>query len=161
MPFIPFSEMPAHSRLWIYQTDRLLNEVEIQQVTTQIQQFVNQWTSHQNALRASGEFLHGYFLILAVDEQSAGASGCSIDKSVAFVQSLEKQLAVDFFNRWNFIFAKNNQLHLADKTTFADLYQNAEIDANTLVFNNLIAKKADLETNWQVPIAKSWHARFV
>ena len=43
------------------------------------------------------------FLILAVDESQASASGCSIDSSVKFVKAMESELGTDFFNRMNLV----------------------------------------------------------
>jgi hypothetical protein len=161
MPYQNFAEMPAHSRLWIYQSERALNETEIIFLKNQARDFVNQWTSHQNALKASAEFMQQHFLILAVDEQSAGASGCSIDKSVAFVKQLGQHLGLDFFDRWKFAFLADKNIQIADKEQFAILYQQQKINDNTLVFNNLITQKSQLENGWQIPLSQSWHAKFI
>jgi len=45
------------------------------------------WTAHNNQLKAKGEIRYNRFLILIVDESQAGASGCSIDKSVPFYET--------------------------------------------------------------------------
>ena len=161
MPYQTFAAMPEHSHLWIYQSPRALNNNEIEWLMAENKQFINQWTSHQHTLTASAIFLQQHFLILAVDEQSAGASGCAVDKSVAFVQRMGQQLQVDFFDRWQFAFLDKDKLQVVDKEQFAQLYQQGKINKETKVFNNLITKKAELATHWQVPLAQSWHTRFV
>lgn len=51
---------------------------------------------------------------------------------------------------------KSASLHDID-----DLFQSANITAETTVFNNLVKTKADFETKWKVPLIQSWHVRFL
>src|SRR3954470_21026295 len=106
--FVPSSELPAHSRIWIYQTNRQLTDEETNSISEKTKKFLESWTAHDNALKAGFEIRYNRFLILMIDEKVAGASGCSIDKSVHFIQSLEKDYQVDFFDRMSFAFKNGN-----------------------------------------------------
>lgn len=161
MPFTPYPNLPPTTRVWIYQSNRPFEADEVATINTQIQQFVEQWTSHQQALQAWGDVQHNRFIILAVDESQADASGCSIDKSVAFIRKIEQAFGVDLFDRWNFAYQQGDSVQAADRDTFAQLYQTGEINDTTLVFNNLVNTKADLETKWRVQLGDSWHKNFV
>jgi hypothetical protein len=35
------------------------------------------------------------------------------------------------------------------------------VSKNTIVFNNLVANKAEYLENWEVPASESWHSRFL
>ena len=35
------------------------------------------------------------------------------------------------------------------------------VKADTVVFNNLVTTKADLEENWKTVAGNSWHAKFL
>ena len=35
------------------------------------------------------------------------------------------------------------------------------LDENTVVFNNLIEVKSDLDDNWEVPLSRSWHKQWL
>jgi hypothetical protein len=35
------------------------------------------------------------------------------------------------------------------------------VSDKTIVFNNLINIKEELENNWEIPITESWHNRFL
>jgi len=155
--------MPAHSRVWVYQSTRNLTQQEIDFANSQIRQFVDGWTSHQRDLSAWGGVMMQRFVVLAVDEQRADASGCSIDKSTHFMQALGTQLRTDFFNRMNFAYLdpSDGQIKSADSQDFAALYAQHKITASTLVFNNLVQTKAELESKWRTPLAESWHRNFV
>src|ERR1700744_2326032 len=93
-----FSE---NSRVWIYQSDRKLTDAETQQIQQYLNSFTTQWTAHNNQLKAKGEVRYNRFLVLIVDESQAGASGCSIDKSVNFMKRLEQQFGINLFDRFN------------------------------------------------------------
>jgi hypothetical protein len=49
--------------------------------------FCIQWTAHGANLKAYGEVRHHRFIVMIVDETAAGASGCSIDKSIHFIRN--------------------------------------------------------------------------
>ncbi len=154
--------LPDHARVWIYQSNRELstNEViEIQQLTNI---FAKNWASHGRGLSAEGAVVHNRFLVLAVDEASAGASGCSIDKSVAFVRDLQNKYQIDLLDRMTFAFRnQKNEIEYAKRDEFAQLYQTKTIDNNTLVFNNLVDNLHDFRSKWEISLADSWHKRMV
>ena len=156
-----YDSMPSDSRVWIYQSDRPFMGDEKNKINDQLSQFVHQWISHNQALKAYGSLFHNQFVVLMVDESQAGASGCSIDSSVHFIKSLEANFQVNFFDRMNFAFLQNDKVKTAQRAIFSDLYQKQEIDGNTLVFNNLVKNKSEFESSWIVPLKDSWHARMV
>ena len=82
-----FSE---NSRVWIYQSDKELNDEQAVRVATLLNNFATQWTAHNHQLKAKAEVRYNRFLVLIVDETQAGASGCSIDKSANFMKALEQ-----------------------------------------------------------------------
>jgi hypothetical protein len=75
------------SRVWIYQADRQLSDTETLEIQKSLNNFVNTWTAHNNQLSAAAEVRYNRFLILIVDEEQAGASGCSIDNQYAICSS--------------------------------------------------------------------------
>src|SRR5438309_11752962 len=105
--YIPPSQMPAHSRIWIYQSNRQLNDTEMDLISSKAISFLEAWTAHDARLKGSFEIRYRRFLILMNDEKAAGVSGCSIDKSVHFIQSLEKELHLSLLDRMLFA-VKNN-----------------------------------------------------
>src|SRR5579871_4057420 len=97
--FIPFEQLPAHSSLWVYQADREFSAEEAKIISQSLNEFCAQWTAHGNALSTSFKLEHNRFVILSVDETTAGASGCSIDGSVRNLKELGHHLNIDFFDR--------------------------------------------------------------
>ena len=149
------------SRVWIYQSNEPFPTDKIDFIRQNVKAFCKQWISHNNQLKADGEVLHNRFVVLSVDESQAGASGCSIDKSVHFIKALERELNVNMFDRMRFSFQNEKGIQTVSSEEFGGLYQSGTITDETLVFDNLVKTKADLEESWLKPLKNSWHARFV
>ena len=150
--------MNPQSKIWIYQADRNLTEAEKQEIETKTQDFVRQWAAHGNQLAATAEVRHNRFVILMVDETMAGASGCSIDSSVHFIQSLGTAYQIDFFDRLQIAYLDQTtdsiqSFTLKDTT---NLLENGTINQDTLVFSNHIKTKAELDNAWLLPIKDTW-----
>ena len=159
--FSPFSDLSPESRVWIYQSNRNLSNAEVSGIQPVIRQFAQQWVSHNRRLKSAGAVLHNRFLVLMVDESQAGASGCSIDSSVRFINELGNRIGVSFFDRMTFPYRKNETIEFASKDDFEKLFAVGSIDDNTIVFDNLVKTKAELETGWEKKLSESWHKRFV
>jgi hypothetical protein len=149
-----FSE---NSRVWIYQSDKKLTDEQIQQLQQRLNTFAAEWTAHNNQLKAKAEIRYNRFLILIVDESQAGASGCSIDKSVHFMQKLEQEFGISLFDRFNLAYRDGEEVLSLPRHGFEDLLKQGSINTQTIVFNNLVQNLTELENKWEVPFKDSWH----
>ena len=157
----PYNQMPDTARVWIYQAQKPLSNTTIESLKPELEQFITLWTSHNQALKAWGDILHNQFIVLMVDESQAGASGCSIDKSVAFIKNVEQATGTNLFDRLTFTYLEGEEVKTAHKDDFEQLYQKGEINDQTLVFNNLVKNKAELDQSWKIALSDSWHKNFV
>lgn len=149
-----FSE---HSRVWIYQSDKELTDEQTAELHILLNKFAAEWTAHNHQLKAKAEVRYNRFIILIVDETQAGASGCSIDKSVNFLKRVEQEFGIHLFDRFNFAYREGEKVLSAPRHQFEELLKQGKINNNTIVFNNLVPTLADLETKWEVPFKDSWH----
>ena len=148
------------ARIWIYQADRFLSDDEVKDITTLSTDFVSSWTAHGSALAGKAYVLDNIFLILEVDEEIAGVTGCSIDKSVHFIKALGQKFNIDFFDRMRVVYYSDEQtISLASRDEFQELVNKGVVNQDTLVYNNLIQTNDQLATEWKVPFAKSWHSK--
>ena len=145
--------------MWIYTTDRPLTDGEVVIAQQALDAFARQWTAHNQALQAKAEVFQRQFVILMVDESRAGASGCSIDKSVHFLEQLGLELGADFFERMRFAWIENDEMLFAGRPEFAAHIGNGRISDETPVANTLAQTKQELAEKWLVPFGKSWHRR--
>ncbi len=156
-----YAHFSDDSRVWIYQTQRLLTTAEVDALRADLKQFAKSWVSHNRQLRAFGDVFHHRFVVLMVDESQAGASGCSIDASVAFLRRQAQILGTDLFDRLHFTIRQNGENVYLSKEDFAAWYAAGKINDETLVFDNLVQTKRDFVEAWLKPVGKSWLKRMV
>ncbi len=144
------------SRVWVYQSNRALTPAEAPAITGRIREFVNQWTSHKVGVEGDGGLLYNRFIVLMADDQAVSVGGCSIDSSVRFIKSLEKEFNANFFDRWNIAFKRENVVHSCHRNEFEQLVSKGEVHDETIVFNNLITTKKQLLNEWEIPYKNSW-----
>jgi len=158
--YIPFEQMPGHARVWVYQSVKPLDAAAQAALAEALQQFTGGWDSHGIPLRASFRLLNGHFIVLAVDETAKDASGCSIDKSVHFVQDLERRFGLSLFDRSQQAFLADDQVKFVEVKNLKAQVQAGAIGPKTPTFNTLVATVEQLQTEWLVPAAKGWLARY-
>jgi hypothetical protein len=149
-----FSE---NSRVWVYQSDKQLSDEQTVHLQAKLDNFTKSWTAHNNQLKAKAEIRYNRFIILVVDESQAGASGCSIDKSVHFMQQVEQHYGINLFDRFNLAYRDGEEILSVPRAKFEELLANKTINTDTIVFNNVIQSFKDLQTKWEVPFKDSWH----
>ncbi|MXV14660.1 ABC transporter ATPase [Hufsiella ginkgonis] len=148
-----------NSRVWIYQSNRQLTGPEVKQLEEVLESFTGQWLAHGHPLAAQAAVRYARFIILAVDESRAGATGCSIDKSVNLMKEIETAFSIDLFDRFNIAYRDGEQIASCGRAAFETLIASGKITEDTIVFNNLVQTVKGLNEQWEVPFKESWHQR--
>lgn len=143
-----FPQLASDSRVWVYQSNRPFSENEKVQLTEAFKVFVDSWAAHGSKLVADATIIGDYFVVLAVDEKTAMASGCSIDSSVKFIKTIGQQFNIDFFNRLKLVVQKDNETKMI---SFSDLglYEDWKI------YNTLVNTIDLLNTSFLIPVNES------
>ena len=97
---VKFEVLPEDSRIWVYQSNRRFSEEETSEISIELESFLKSWTSHTKPIRSAFQIKYNRFIFIAVDKDFE-TSGCSIDSSVSFIQSLEKIYKVDLLDKMN------------------------------------------------------------
>ncbi len=158
--YIPFEDLPGHSRIWIYQSNRKLSDDEVLAITDATHQFVENWAAHGHSLEASFVIKYNRFIILAVNQEVQSATGCSIDSSVQFIQGLEAKYEIDLLDKMNVTYKTGEFITFKTLLEFKQLAKNKAVSENTIVFNNLVNTVEEWQDFWEVPASESWHSRF-
>jgi hypothetical protein len=158
--YIPFENLPEESKIWIYQSNRKFSEEEVQAIETDLQAFLDNWESHGTGLESSFQLKYQRFIVIAVNQEVQAATGCSIDKSVQFIQQLEQKYQVELLDKMNVTYKTGE--HIAHKTLldFKKMAKEKAVSEHTIVFNNLVNTIQEYNESWEVPASDSWHSRF-
>lgn len=156
-----FKNLPNNSRVWVYQASRKLSDEEVVTLKPRTEKFLDSWTAHGSDLEAGFEVRYNRFIVLGLNQANASASGCSIDASVKFIQTLEKEFDIDLLDKMNVTFYNGEFIAHKSLSDFRKMAKARSVSANTVVFNNLVNTKAEYLENWEVPAKESWHNRFL
>ena len=159
--FVPFESISSSSRVWIYQADRKFSGQDITIITEQLKLFTEEWAAHGNPLKASFEVRYDHFILLAADEGYNAASGCSIDSSVHVIKEIERHLNVSLFDRNKVAFKKDDGVELIAIQDLKRKFLEGVWNERTLVFNNIINNKGQLDNEWLAPAGTTWVKRYV
>lgn len=158
---VPFSTLPNHARVWIYPASRPFTAAEKEEISEILSQFLNQWVAHGTPLKTAFDLPYNHFIVIGLDEEVQGASGCSIDTSVHLIQQLEAKFNVILLDKMNVCYREKEQILYISLKEFRKLAKSPMVNLDTIVFNNLVVDKAEYESIWEVPAYDSWHARFI
>ena len=147
---------PDASKVWVYLASRPLTPEETTEIVQRLQQFCIAWTAHNNQLKAAGFILWNRLLLLVVDETQNKASGCSIDKSVHLLRQLEKDYALQLFDRLQIPFLESGELKTFPYPEFKSWLESGKLQPTTLVFNNAVDTLGQLRAHWILPLAQSF-----
>lgn len=158
---VSFDTLPDTARVWIYQANRGFTNSEKNEIESHLGEFINQWTAHGSQLKAGFLVKYNRFIVIALDQSHVSASGCSIDASVHFVQTLEQKYSINLLDRMNVSFKQGEHIAYKSLKDFKKMAKDKAISKNTIVFNNLVTNKLEFLEYWEVPAGESWHSRFV
>ncbi len=145
----------------MYQANRRFTDTELTYIREALEGFITQWTAHGSNLKAGYDIPYNRFIVIALDQSLASASGCSIDASVHFIQSLEQKFDLDLLDKMNVSYKQGEFIAYKPLKDFKKMAKERAVSRNTIVFNNLVTNKQEYLNHWEVPVSESWHSRFV
>jgi hypothetical protein len=152
---IPPSILPE-ARVWIYQSNRPFFEKEIVEINEQLENFYMQWLSHGIPVTGWAACVYSQFVVVMANEDNTTIGGCSTDGMVRIIKSFERQYNVNMFDRHLINFLVKNKVQPLPMNQIIYALQNNYIETDTCLFNNLVTTKAMFETEWLIPLNKSW-----
>lgn len=144
MSLIPFDTLPDDARLWCFGASRAPDASATEFLVDSMRTFVAEWTAHRRDLQAGFDWLHGRFLLIAVDESRAGASGCSIDALTGHLRRLGAELDLDLLDSMPVWYrAPAGDIRMVARAEFSDLAARGEVSADTPVFDLTLTRLGD------------------
>ena len=158
MPRVDFDSLPDSARVWVYGSDRELGEGGEKQLLSTVDSFLDQWKAHGNPLSSSRDWREGRFLTVAVDQEQAGASGCSIDGLFRNLKDLEKTIGVQLVPSGLVYFrGRDGHVRAVSRNEFSDAAARGEIDSDTEVFDLSVTSLGEWKGRFKSRAEDSWH----
>ena len=142
-----WASLSGESRVWLYTADRLLTSEEQVELSDAIESFLSDWVAHGQSLRASWRLEGGRCLIIALDQRSPQATGCSIDAKVHWLQALGQQWGIDWMMRNTVTYYDDVASTWQDMplASFWAARKAGVVDDKTKVVNSVVSKKLECE----------------
>ena len=157
---VPFEQLSIHSKVWIYACQTPFTDEQISIISNELGLFTDAWQAHGVELKASYEIKHNHFIVIGVDESHHAPSGCSIDKSVQVIKSIESQLRIDLMNRLVVYVLQNNSVKTYAAGKLSSAIQDGSLHADSQVFDNTITSFSNYRNEWLKPAQETWLHRY-
>jgi hypothetical protein len=157
---VPFEQLSDQSRVWIYASQTALTSEQEEIISIQLHRFTEEWQAHGAPLKASFAIKHGHFIIIGVDESLHSPSGCSIDKSVQIIKSIESGLDIDLMNRLIVYLLTDKSVQTLNAKELPGYIEKGLLQSDSQVFDNTITTLAKYKTEWIKPAQYTWLNRY-
>jgi hypothetical protein len=159
MPAVPFSDLPADARVWIFAASDALEPAQAVALLRAVDDFLGQWKAHGLPLTCARDWRDEHFLAVAVDQRDAHASGCSIDGMFRTLQGLESALGTSLVGGGRVFFrGRDGRIVCVSRAEFANCAAAGEVRDDTPVFDTSVVNAAAYRERFERPAAASWHA---
>jgi len=158
MLITPFTEFPNTARVWVYGVDGELDEEARSTLLAEVDNYLTQWTAHGVSLSAARDWRDGRFLTVAVDQNRAGASGCSIDGLFRTLKGLESQIGAAIVTSGVIFFREEGgAIRSVTRDEFTELGTAGKVNGDTEVFDPSVTTLGEWRSRFRSRAADSWH----
>jgi hypothetical protein len=157
MPVVPFETLPDSSRVWVFGSDTLLTEEGTKLLLTGVDAHLDDWKAHGEPLTVGREWRDGRFLVVAVDQSTAGASGCSIDGLFRVLQQLERDSGANLVGGGRVFYRDNHGVvQSVSRDEVAALAKSGAITSDTVVFDTTLTDLGTWRACFERRAKESW-----
>ena len=159
MPLVQIQDLPDNARSWVFGADRDLDEGATDLLFREVDRFLSQWHAHGSPLTVGRDWRYGRFLTVAVDQSTAGASGCSIDGLFRTLKAMEPRLGASLVTSGMVFYrSKKGKIEAVDREQFTALSAEGKITPETTVFDPTVTTLGEWRARFELNASKSWHA---
>lgn len=159
MPLVQIEDLPDSARTWVFGADRELDDEATDVLLREADRFLSQWHAHGAPLTVGRDWKYGRFLTVAVDQSTAGASGCSIDGLFRSLKALEPRLGASLVTSGVVFYrGRKGAIECVDRERFTALSAEGKITPKTRVFDPTVTTLGEWRARFELDAAQSWHS---
>jgi hypothetical protein len=154
-----FEKLPDNSRVWVYGADKSIDGANAIALLEEVDNYLTDWKAHGMPLTAGRDWRENRFLTIAVDQNQAGASGCSIDGLFRALKSLEQKVGAGIVTSGLIFYRdKQREIQAVSRDDFSEAAARGEVDANTQVFDLSVTTLGEWRARFSSRAGDSWHS---
>lgn len=154
---VDFNQLDDNAKIFLYPSSKKFYPDLLSQIQTQVDAFVKEW-SIKNEIEASFKIEYQRFIIIGINPTKPITTSI-IDELVSFVFKLQYEHDTELLDKLNVCFKQGEYVQYKEVKEFKKLIKNKSVTPNTLVFNNLINTKTELDSDWELPAEDTWYSR--
>jgi len=157
MPTIAFDSLPDTARVWVFAADRPVRGAAAERLLGEVDRYLAGWKAHGFPLTVAREWKDDHFLVVAVDQRDAHASGCSIDGLFRTLQALQPAIGAQLVGGGRVYYrGRDGTAQSVARAELRGRIAAGEIGATTPVFDTSITSMADWRAHFERPAAETW-----
>lgn len=162
MPVVSFETLPDAARVWVFGSEAPLTEDGTAALLRGVDEYLADWKAHGAPLTVAREWRDGRFLAVAVDQSTAGASGCSIDGLFRVLKQLEGAAGTSLVAGGRVFYRDTTSaVQSAARSDIARLSAEGAITKDTVVFDTSITDLGTFRACFERRAKESWVAELL
>jgi hypothetical protein len=150
MPVVAFDSLPDSARVWIFGSDKRLSNEAAESLMREVGDHLASWKAHGEPLTVGSRLLDDRFLVVAVDQSTTGASGCSIDGLFRVLQTAQSGLGVNLVGGGRLFYRDGQgEVQCAPRADLDQLRASGAITPDTVVFDTTITDLGTFRGNFE------------
>ena len=159
MPRVSFESLPPSSRVWVFGAERPVIGSAAARLLSVVDEHLDRWNAHGSPLTCARKWTEDRFLTIAVDQSTAGASGCSIDGMFRVLKGLESELGTRLVGGGTVYYRDpSGPVVAVTRDEFSELAADGAVRKDTRVFDTTVPTVGDWNERFEVETGRSWHA---
>lgn len=162
MPLVPLDTLPDDARTWVFAATPALAAGADTQLLAEVDEHLARWHAHGAPLTVARALTDARFLLIAVDQRSANASGCSIDGLFRTLREAEGRLGVSLVAGGRVFWRDaRGAVQGGARDAFVAAAVAGGVTAETPVFDTTVGTLGAWRTGFEKRAADSWHGPLV
>lgn len=162
MPLTQIEDLPDDSRVWVFGADQDLDEGATDLLLREVDKFLAEWHAHGAPLTTARDWRDKRFLTIAVDQSTAGASGCSIDGLYRSLKTLQQRLGASLVTSGLVFYRdRKGKVQSVDRERFSALGASSSVKPDTRVFDPTVTTLREWRARFELNAEDSWHSRLL
>ena len=157
MPVVPFETLPDASRVWVFGSDKPLQGELADALLKGVDAHLADWKAHGEPLTVGSQWRYDRFLVVAVDQSTAGASGCSIDGLFRVLQKLERETGANLIAGGRVFYRDGHgEVQCASRSDIAALVASGAITRDSVIFDTTLTDLGTFRACFETRAKDSW-----
>lgn len=156
---VDFDKIPKWGKLWVFPSNRKFYPQEIDEIKKTLEDFLTDWENEGEPIKCSYQLKYDRFIIISADDSDISLSLKAHDSLTALILELESKLEIILLDKINVCYKQGEFVQYKDLKEFKQLIKNRGVSKKTIVFDNMIVTKEELEKDWEINIMDSWLGR--